>query len=77
MSWIEPLKIDGDLKRYVVSYGSARDNLDATVYTTNTQYLIKSLEEDTDYFVHVYTETDSSLTPSSIKHTRTLEDGEF
>ena len=76
MSWIEPLKIDGDLKCYVVSYGRARDKLEATVYTTNKQYLITSLEEDTYYFVQVYTETDSSLTPS-IKHARTLEDGEF
>ena len=77
MSWIVPLKIDGDLKCYVVSYGRARDKLDATDYSTNKQYLITSLEEDTYYFVQVYTDTDSSLTPSSIKHARTLEDGEF
>jgi len=76
-SWREPLKFNGDFKRYVVMYGTARNKLDKRLHTTHTAYVIRDLEEFTEYFVQVYAETSVSGTPSNIEQAKTLEDCEL
>ena len=76
VSWLEPIETHGHLKRYIVSYGTARDNLDVIVYTTSARYFMTSLEEFTDYYVQVYAEAAVSGKRTAVKHARTLEEGE-
>lgn len=77
VSWQKPLKENGILRKYVLSYGKARDFLDMSVNTATTVYDLTDLEEFTEYFVRVHAETSVSGNPSSIEHATTLEDGEF
>ena len=78
-SWLEPLKPNGILKRYVVMYGTASSKLDKSDYTgnTTTTYLISGLEEFTEYFFQVYAETSVSGNPSNIEQAKTREDCEL
>ena len=75
--WQKPLTENGKLRRYVVSYGKARDKLDTPRFTPNTEYDLTSLEEYTEYFVQVHAETSVSGDPSDIKQATTDEAGEF
>ena len=77
VSWQEPLKENGIIRKYVVSYGKATDFLDMSVNTATTTYDLTDLEEFTEYFVRVHAETSVSGNPSDIEHATTLEDGEF
>lgn len=76
-SWLEPLKFNGILKRYVVMYGTARSKLDGRFFTLDKSYEITGLEEFTEYFVQVHAETSVSGTPSNIEQAKTLEDGKL
>ena len=75
--WQKPLTENGKLWRYVVSYGKARDKLDTSRFTPNTEYDLTSLEEYTEYFVQVHADTSVSGNPSDIKQATTDEAGEF
>jgi len=74
-SWLEPLKLNGVLRRYVVMYGQVRGKLDGRFYTMEKTYSLTSLEEFTDYFVQVYAETSVSGAASNIEQAKTLQDG--
>ena len=58
-------------------YGTASSKLSERLETTNTAYVIRGLEEFTEYFVQVYAETSVSGTPSNIKQATTREDCEL
>ena len=77
VTWEEPETKNGHIKRYAVLYGKASDNLGKVVYTSDTTYLLSSLEENTEYFVQVLAETSVTGNPSEIKRLKTPEDGEF
>ena len=55
-------------------YGTARSELDATVYTKSTTYSITGLQEFTEYFVQVQADTSVSGTPSNIEQAQTHQD---
>ena len=73
-SWDEPETKNGNIRRYAVSYG--KDRLDTQLYTTETKYLLTSLDENTLYSVQVTAETSVSGNPSGTKQVKTFEDGE-
>ena len=74
-TWTEPLKVNGVFKRYVLLSGQLKDGLNRRVYTKDTEYLLISLEEFTDYVVQVYAETAVSGLSSITLQEKTLEDG--
>lgn len=74
VSWLEPLKKNGHLRRYVIRYSSAKDNLVRLVYTTETTYLLTSLQEFTVYFVRVVAETTLTGKHTHIEQVKTFED---
>ena len=76
-SWLEPLKSNGVLRRYVVMYGKVRGKLDGRFNTTGKTYSLTPLEEFTDYFVQVYAETSVSGAASNIEQAKTLQDGKL
>ena len=74
--WEPPVTMNGRLRRYVVTYGTARNNLDVTRYSpTEVSYQLTGLEEFTVYYVQVYAETSVSGTRSLIVDAATFEDG--
>ena len=74
--WEPPEKLNGNLKRYVVTYGTARDNLNERRYSsTAVSYQLTELEEFTVYYVQVFAETSVSGKLSLILDAKTLEDG--
>ena len=56
-------------------YGQPKDGLSRWFYTKDTEYLLTSLEEFTDYVVQVHAETAVSGVSSNILQEKTLEDG--
>ena len=76
VTWEPPVTMNGHLKRYVVTYGTARDNLDETRYSpTDLSYELTDLEEFTVYYVQVFAETSVSGKLSEIVDAKTFEDG--
>ena len=76
VTWEPPEKLNGNLKRYVVTYGTARDNLNERRNSpTAVSYQLTELEEFTVYYVQVFAETSVSGKLSEIVHAKTLEDG--
>ena len=76
VTWVQPATMNGNLKRYVVTYGKARGGLDETRYSyTNVSYELIDLEEFTVYYVQVSAETSVSGKLSDIVYARTFEDG--
>ena len=76
VTWEPPEKLNGNLKRYVVTYGTARDNLNERRYSsTAVSYQLTELEEFTVYYVQVFAETSVSGKLSEIVDAKTLEDG--
>ena len=73
-SWDEPETKNGNIRRYVVSYG--KKGIDSHKYTTESKYRLTSLDENTLYSVQVTAETSVSGNSSITKHATTLEDGE-
>ena len=62
-----------------MSYGTTRNKLNVSEYTSYPWYLLTHLEEFTEYFVHVRAEFDASISSdySSMQQTKTLEDCEL
>ena len=76
VTWEPPVTINGILKRYVVTYGKARGNLDETRYSpTDVSYELTDLEEFTVYYVQVFAETSVTGKLSLIVDAKTFEDG--
>ena len=76
VTWKPPEKLNGNLKRYVVTYGTARDNLNERRNSpTAVSYQLTELEEFTVYYVQVFAETSVSGKLSLIVDAKTLEDG--
>ena len=76
VTWEPPVTMNGNLKRYVVMYGTARDDLDETRYSPSTvSYQLTGLDEFTVYYVQVFAETSVSGKLSEIVDAKTLEDG--
>ena len=74
--WEPPVKMNGNLKRYVVTYGTARNNLDERRYSlTEVSYELTDLEEFTVFYVQVFAETSVTGKLSEIVDAKTLEDG--
>ena len=67
--------MNGNLKRYVVVYGTALEIMNARVYTLQTTYILSPLEEFTVYYVQVFAETSVSGKESNIVQAKTFEDG--
>ena len=74
-SWDEPETKNGNITRYGVSYG--KKGIYSHVYTTETKYLLTSLDENTLYSVQVTAETNVSGNSSGTKQAKTFEDGEI
>ena len=76
VTWETPVPMNGNLKRYVVTYGKAKGDLDVTRYSpTDVSYELTDLEEFTVYYVQVVAETSVTGEPSDIVDAKTLEDG--
>ena len=76
VKWEPPVTMNGNLKRYVVTYGKARGDLDETRYSpTDVSYELTDLEEFTVYYVQVFAETSVTGELSDIVRAKTLEDG--
>ena len=76
VTWEPPVTMNGNFKRYVVTYGTARDDLDETRYSPiEVSYELTGLEEFTVYYVQVVAETSVSGKRSEIVDAKTLEDG--
>ena len=76
VTWEPPVTMNGNFKRYLVTYGTARDDLDETRYSPiEVSYELTGLEEFTVYYVQVVAETSVSGKPSEIVDAKTLEDG--
>ena len=74
--WEPPVTMNGNLRRYVVTYGTERSNLNERKNSpTAVSYLLTGLEEFTVYYVQVFAETSVSGKLSLIVDARTLEDG--
>ena len=74
--WEPPVTMNGNLRRYIVTYGTARNNLDVTIYSAaEVSYQLTGLEEFTVYYVQVYAETSVSGDRSLIVDAETFEDG--
>ena len=69
--------MNGNLKRYVVVYGTALDTMNVRVYTSQTMYMLSPLEEFTVYYVQVFAETSVSGNQSNIVQAKTFEDSKF
>ncbi|KAM7435431.1 hypothetical protein ABFA07_014659 [Porites harrisoni] len=75
VTWKPPEILNGNLKRYVVTYGTARDKLNERRNSpTAVSYQLTELEEFTVYYVQVFAETSVSGKLSEIVHAKTLED---
>ena len=76
VTWEPPVTMNGNFKRYVVTYGTARDDLDEMRYSpTTVSYQLTGLEEFTVYYVQVHAETSVSGKLSLIVDAKTFEDG--
>ena len=76
VTWEPPVTMNGNFRRYVVTYGKARDDLDETRYSRiEVSYQLLDLEEFTVYYVQVSAETSVSGELSDIVDAKTLEDG--
>ena len=76
VTWEPPVTMNGNLKRYVVTYGTVRDNLNERRNSpTAVSYRLTELEEFTVYYVQVFAETSVSGERSEIVDAKTLEDG--
>ena len=74
--WEPPVTMNGNLRRYVVTYGTDRSNLNERKNSpTAVSYLLTGLEEFTVYYVQVFAETSVSGKLSLIVDAKTLEDG--
>ena len=68
--------MNGNLRHYTVTYGTARSNLDERNNSaTAVSYKLTGLEEFTGYYVQVFAETSVSGKLSEIVDAQTLEDG--
>ena len=68
--------MNGNFKRYVVTYGKASDDLDETRYSPiEVSYQLTDLEEFTVYYVQVFAETSVTGKLSEIVDAKTFEDG--
>ena len=68
--------MNGNLRRYVVTYGTERSNLNERKNSrTAVRYELTDLEEFTVYYVQVFAETSVSGKLSLIVDAKTLEDG--
>ena len=68
--------MNGNLRRYVVTYGTERSNLNERKNSrTAVRYELTDLEEFTVYYVQVFAETSVSGKLSEIVDAQTLEDG--
>ena len=76
VTWEPPVTMNGNFRRYVVTYGKARDDLDETRYSPiEVSYQLTDLEEFTVYYVQVYAETSVTGKLSEIVDAKTFEDG--
>ena len=76
VTWKTPVTMNGNLRHYAVTYGTARGNLDERRNSpTEVRYLLTDLEEFTVYYVQVFAETSVSGKLSEIVYAKTLEDG--
>ena len=76
VTWEPPEILNGNLRRYVVTYGTARDKLNERRNSpTAVSYQLTELEEFTVYYVQVFAETSVSGKLSDIVDAKTLEDG--
>ena len=76
VTWEPPVTMNGNLKRYVVTYGTARDNLnEMRISPTEVSYQLTDLKEFTVYYVQVFAETCISGKLSEIVDAKTFEDG--
>ena len=76
VTWKPPVLMNGKLKRYVVTYGKAKGDLDERRYSpTDVSYELTDLEEFTVYYVQVFAETSVTGELSNIVDAKTLEDG--
>ena len=74
--WEPPVTMNGNLRRYVVTYGTETSNLNERKNSpTAVSYLLTGLEEFTVYYVQVFAETSVSGKLSEIVDAKTLEDG--
>ena len=68
--------MNGNLRNYTVTYGTARSNLDERRNSaTAVSYKLTGLEEFTVYYVQVYAETSVTGKLSEIVDAKTFEDG--
>ena len=68
--------MNGNLRRYVVTYGTERSNLNERKNSrTAVRYELTDLEEFTVYYVQVFAETSVSGKLSDIVDAKTFEDG--
>jgi len=78
VTWEPPVTMNGNFKRYVVTYGTVRDNLNErrnSLSPSAVSYQLTELEEFTVYYVQVFAETSVSGKLSEIVDAKTLEDG--
>ena len=76
VKWEPPVTMNGNLRHYAVTYGTARDKLNQRRNSpTDVSYELNDLEEFTDYYVQVFAETSVSGKLSDIVDAKTLEDG--
>ena len=76
VTWEPPVTMNGNFKRYVVTHGTARDDLDETRYSPiEVSYELTGLEEFTVYYVQVYAETSVTGKLSKIVDAETFEAG--
>ena len=68
--------MNGNLRHYVVTYGTVRSNLDERRNSsTAVSYKLTGLEEFTGYYVQVFAETSVTGKFSEIVYAETFEDG--
>ena len=76
VKWEPPLKMNGNLRHYAVTYGTERSNLNERRNSpTAVSYELLDLEEFTVYYVQVFAETSVSGELSDIVNAKTWEDG--
>ena len=76
VTWEPPVTMNGNFRRYVVTYGKARGDLDEKRYSPiEVSYQLTDLEEFTVYYVQVCAETSVTGKLSEIADAKTFEDG--
>ena len=76
VTWEPPVTMNGNLRHYVVTYGTEMSNLNERKNSpTAASYKLTELEEFTVYYVQVFAETSVTGKPSLIVDAKTSEDG--